>query len=119
MFNVSISSFLYQRLFGEYIWYDYNDYKGILNFFINGQFFIPFLIFTIVYAFTEGLSIVSFALLNHLFIAKYQAKIMIYQYKKDNVDKGLSVISSSTKLVLPLNITPGIILNVYKNKIKP
>ena len=49
LLNISISSFIYEKCYGVYSWLNYNDYKGILTFFIKGNFFIPLSIFIVVY----------------------------------------------------------------------
>jgi len=56
LFITSIASFIYEKIYGRYTWLNYNDYKGFLDFFIKGRFFIPFSIFIVVYGVTQFLS---------------------------------------------------------------
>src|SRR5437867_1618468 len=65
LFIVSITSFIYQKFYGSYTWYDITNYKAILNFFINGDFFIPLSIYLIVYSFIIFVSGSTFAMLVH------------------------------------------------------
>ncbi len=48
IFSCFITSFVYIKFYGSYQWYDYNDYKGILNFILDGKFIIPIALFYIV-----------------------------------------------------------------------
>lgn len=63
LITVNLSSYLYQRLYGNYYWYDITDYKAIADFFIKGQYLIPlciFLITNVALIVTTGLFISQF-----------------------------------------------------------
>jgi hypothetical protein len=83
LFNVSIASFLYEKFYGKYTWLNYNDYKGILDFFIKGHFFIPFSIFVMVYGTLQFLSISLFYAINHFKSVKMIKEILQYQFNKE------------------------------------
>jgi len=122
LFNISIASFIYEKCYGNYTWLNYNDYKGILDFFIKGKFFIPFSIFLVVYCTTQFLSIVFFNVLNHFKTIKITREILQYQFKKETVDEGLREIKKASKYVSPIRLTKNKMLEVYqevRNHITP
>ncbi len=114
LFNISIASFIYEKCYGNYTWLNYNDYKGILNFFIKGHFFIPFSIFIVVYSLTQFLSIAFFIALNHFKTIKITREILHYQFKKETVDEQLNEIKKVSKYVIPIRLTKKTMLEVYK-----
>jgi hypothetical protein len=87
LFNISIASFIYEKFYGNYSWLNYNDYRGILDFFIKGNFFIPFSIFLVVFGTTQFLSIALFNALNHFKTLKITREILQYQFKKETLKK--------------------------------
>lgn len=122
LFNISIASFVYEKCYGNYTWLNYNDYKGILDFFIKGKFFIPFSIFFVVYGTTQFLSIAFFSALNHFKTIKITREILQYQFKKETVDERLKEIKKVSKYVSPISLTKNKMLEVYqevRNHITP
>ncbi len=122
LFNISIASFIYQKCYGNYTWLNYNDYKGILDFFIKGNFFIPFSIFLVVYGTTQFLSIAFFSALNYFKTIKITREILQYQFKKETVDERLKEINKVSKIVSPIRLTKNTMLEVYqelRNHITP
>lgn len=113
LFNISIASFIFEQHYGLYTWLNYNDYKGILNFFIKGGFFIPFSIFLAVYAITQFLAVISFSIINHFRTLKLTREIISYQVKKEVVDDGLQEITNVSKYITPAPITKEMILGLY------
>lgn len=114
LFNVSIASFIYEKSYGNYIWLNYNDYKGILDFFIKGNFFIPFSIFLVVYSTTQFLSIVFFSAFNYFKTLRITRKILQYQFNKDNIDESLLELNKVSKNVSPIKLTKNTLLELYK-----
>lgn len=114
LFNISIASFVYEKCYGNYTWHNYNDYKGILDFFIKGNFFIPFSIFLVVYSLTQFLSIAFFGALNHFKTIKITREILQYQFKKETIDEGLKGINKVSKYVSPIRLTKNTMLEVYQ-----
>lgn len=114
LFNISIASFVYEKCYGNYSWLNYNDYKGILDFLIKGNFFIPFSIFLVVYGTTQFLSIAFFSALNHFKTIKITQEILQYQFKKETVDERLKEIKKVSKYVSPISLTKNTMLEVYQ-----
>lgn len=122
LFNISIASFIYEKCYGHYAWLNYNDYKGILDFFIKGNFFIPFSIFLVVYSSTQFLSVTFFWALNYFKSIKITREILYYQFKKETIDEKLKEINKASKIVSPIRLTKNIMLEVYqelRNHITP
>lgn len=113
LFNISIASFIYEKCYGEYSWLNYNDYKGVLDFFVKGNFFIPFSIFIVVYAVTQFLSIAFFAALNHFKTIKITREILQYQFKKETIDERLKEITKASKYVSPIKLTKNTMVSLY------
>lgn len=114
LFNISIASFVYEKFYGHYTWLNYNDYKGILDFFIKGNFFIPFSIFLVVFGTTQFLSISTFSLLNHFKTIKITREILQYQFKKETVDERLKELNKVSKIVTPIRLTKNTMIELYK-----
>jgi Na+/H+ antiporter NhaC len=122
LLNISIASFVYEACYGKYTWLNYNDYKEILDFFIKGNFFIPFSIFLVVYSLTQFTSIVFFSALNHFKTIKITREIIQYQFKKEAIDERLKEINKVSKYVSPVRLTKNTMLGVYqelRNHITP
>jgi len=73
LFCLSITAFVYKAIYGPYELYDLTEYKQIINFIINGEFFIPFALFVFVYYITAMLS---------FFINMYLSKSILPKCKK-------------------------------------
>ncbi|MCA6362331.1 MAG: hypothetical protein IM638_04795 [Bacteroidetes bacterium] len=122
LFNISIASFVYEKFYGNYTWLNYNDYKGILNFFVKGNFFIPLSIFFVVYILTQFISLTFFVALNHFKTIKITREILQYQFKKEKIDARLNEINKVSKYVSPVKLTKKTMLEMYqelRNHITP
>jgi len=115
LFNISISSFFYERFYGHYQWLNYQDYKGILDFFVKGKFFIPFTIFFTVYLSTQLLGIILFSLLTYFKSIKITRLLLYYQIKKGTIDDGIKSITRLSTKVAPVRITKAFVLSMYQN----
>jgi hypothetical protein len=121
LFILSISSFIYEKIYGKYTWLEYNDYKGILDFFIKGHFFIPFSIFIIVYELSEFISNTFFTMYNDSKSTKIQTKFLNYQFKKQ-VETGLMGNQKASEIETPINITPDWMIQTFlkiRDKVEP
>ncbi len=122
LFNISIASFIFEMFYGEYAWLNYNDYKGILNFFIKGNFFIPFSIFIAVWSVSQFIALIIFTSINHFQTLKLTREIVYYQIKKETIDKNLKQISKASRYATPIRITKGMMIEMYqqlKNELTP
>lgn len=122
LFNISITSFVYEKFYGHYTWLNYNDYKGMLDFFIRGNFFIPFSIYIVVSAVSEFLGGVVFFAFNHFKILKTTRELIYYQVKKETVDEGIREVTKASKYVAPVRLTKSMMIELYqqaRNSITP
>ncbi|MBN8671466.1 MAG: hypothetical protein J0L80_12315 [Chitinophagales bacterium] len=115
LFTISISSFLFEKYYGKYVWFNYYDYKAILNFFIKGNFFIPLSIFIAVYCGTYFVSLLIFNLINHFKTIKWTRKIIYYQVKKESVDDNIKALTRVSTLVSPMRLTKTLMIELYNN----
>jgi len=118
LFSASITSFLFEKFYFKYQWMDISDYKGILNFFIKGDFFIPFSIFIIVHF---GLWIFSSALFSvtmTLKSSKVLKNIINYRFTKKeqkDVRKAAKLINKNRVIQLPTPLTEEAFMGVYEH----
>jgi hypothetical protein len=122
LFNVSITSFIYEKFIGKYTWLNYNNYEEILDFFIKGNFFIPFSLFVVVYSTSQFFSFSFFYTIKHFISLKIERTIVSYQFEKETIDEGLKQISKVSKFVSPIKLTRHKMLEIYKelrNQISP
>lgn len=115
LFNISIASFIYEKTYGKYTWLNYDNYKGILDFFIKGKFFIPFSIFFAVYSLTQILSVILFTSINHFKTLKWTKEIIAYEVRNDLIEERLNTISEVSKYVSPIVITKPLLIELYNN----
>jgi hypothetical protein len=113
LFNVSITSYIYERAYGQYDWFNYSDYKLILNFFIKGNFFIPLSIFIGVYGITAFLSLAIFSSVNHFAVVRWTRQIISYQVKKESLEKQLGEFEKTTERVTPIKFRKDVLLRLY------
>ena len=118
LLNVSIASYFYIRCFGPYQWLDVTDYKGILDFFIQGKFFLPFSIFIVVYAITETFGYLLFKGLTHFWSLRNQRKLLQYSLTSKQIDNGIEGIGLASKAVVPEEMTKEKLVQFY-NEIAP
>ena len=122
LFNISIASFIYEKIYGEYYWIRYDDYEGILNFFVKGEFFIPFSILIVVYGFTQFTSILLFYGINQIKTIRVSRKILAYQYNKAQVEEKIRNVTKYSTLVNPKRLTKTHMTELYgklRDEIKP
>ena len=60
LFCLGITAFAFKKIYGPYQLYDLTDYKRIIEFFLNGDFFISFTLFVIVFYLTSFVSFFLF-----------------------------------------------------------
>jgi len=122
LFNISITSFIYETFYGSYTWFSYNDYKGILSFFVKGGFFIPFSIFLAVYWSTYLISLFSFILLNRYKTIKWTREILNYQLNKETIENRLQLVEEASVHASPFILTKPLMIELMKtlqSKIPP
>lgn len=115
LFTLSITSFIYERTHGPFTWLDYHDYKGILDFFIKGRFFIPFSIFIIVHYTTLWLASITFTVINYFPSVRLTRSIINYEVKAASVKQYLGEVQQVSKKITPIELTPQLMQLLYEH----
>lgn len=114
LLNISVSSYFYVLWFGQYRWLDITDYKGILDFFIGGQFFLPFSVFIMVYVATETIGYLIFLSSTHFWSVRNQRKLLNYSLTSEHVDIGADIVQSFGQVVVPAELTKEQMFDFYR-----
>jgi len=82
IFTISITAFFYEIVIGPYSWIEITDYKGILDFFVKGNFYVPLFMYVVVYVSVSVLSYILFDLFVDKKRDKWTEKIIKYELIK-------------------------------------
>lgn len=110
---LTITSFFYEKNYGSYLWYNYNDYKKILDFVVKGEVYIPIVIFLIVLVTTETLSSALFVSLSSATKHKSQKAIIDFDILRNKAKENGTLSDMLYKLLRDL-----IIDSLEKDKFK-
>jgi hypothetical protein len=120
--NISVASFIFEKCYGKYTFLDIQDYKGIVAFFIKGNFFIPFALFIIVCGITYLFSTFIFIAITHFRSTYLIRKIVSYEVKKDEIKDLITSTTKIPKYASPIDLTEDILVNLYaqfRTELKP
>jgi hypothetical protein len=117
LFLVSVTSFTYRWLIGDYRFLDIGDYKGILNFFIEGKFFIPVSIYACLYGMTELFGFLLFSVITHIKLIQFKRKIMVTELDDETFKDGVEMILFMTRYLSGHNLTAKQIIVAYKENV--
>lgn len=118
LFSISLTSFLFEKFYFKYSWLDITDYKSILNFFIKGNFFVPFSLFIIIHYFLDWLSDTVFTLSTMKKTSKIIKKIWDYQFSKSDYKAILEKTNDNPVVDLPEAFNKSYILSIYDHLVK-
>jgi hypothetical protein len=121
LFNISISAYFLELYHGHYDWFNFTDYKRILDFFIRGNYIVPLIIFVLVHFSISFISKLFFEFFCFFYTNKLHSKILNFEYKPKEISQSISKVQDVSKLVVPVELTPKIMERVYQEikKIKP
>jgi hypothetical protein len=114
LFSISTASFFYERIYGQYSWYSFADYKAILDFFIKGHFFIPFCVFLITVGIIHAFSSILFITISHFRTTKWEREIIAYQIKKENVQSTVDKVIEVSGTVTPIKFNYPMLVELAK-----
>jgi len=114
LFLLSISAFAFRHFFGPYRWLDFNDYKGMINFLLEGHFVVPLSLLLITYGTTEFIAFFIFSLLLDIKSAKIRRKIIQYQLTHLDFYLGLKSIEKIIQPLTDFEMGPEKILTGYQ-----
>ena len=120
LFCASITSFLFEKVYFEYYWLEITDYERIINFFIKGNFIIPFSIFVIIYILTYLFPYLLFAITNYLKNIKWQRQFSAHDLTEDQAAKQYNKIKSTAEDITAQKLSKKAMINLYyylKNKL--
>lgn len=105
LLNISITSFFYVKFYGEYNWIPFSEYTRMFDFFVKGQFIIPFCIFVIVYSVTQFVSWILFAWLTHWGTIKIKKGIIDYELEPEDEQKGIDYLKTVSKYAVKEDVS--------------
>lgn len=114
LFSISIASFVYVKVYGEYSWFSFTDYKAILDFFIKGHFFIPFCVFIITAGIIQAFSSLIFILISHFQTTKWERAIIAYQIKRESIKNNIDKVIEVSEAVTPVKLSYPMLLELGK-----
>jgi hypothetical protein len=117
LFSVSITSYIFSKVYFPYTLINLTDYRGIYSFFVNGDFWPPFIIFLIIYF---GLGFIAqsiFILTNLRYELKIKTKILAYGRKKKDLNRLFKNINNNPIAPIPFKVNHTYLLQ-YIQKIK-
>lgn len=115
LFIASITSFLFEFLYGKYLWLDLSDYKSILTFFIKGDFFIPLSLFLLVYIAIEFCAFILLLLLTHKKVIRLRRTVLLYKTNRKDIDEIVRNITKISKYTGPLRMSKSVIRQAYNH----
>jgi hypothetical protein len=113
MFNASITSYFYEKIYGTYQWLSITDYKGVLNFLFKGYFFIPLAIYLLVLGSTSLVSVALFHLTTYFTGVSWTKKIVNAKYTHDDIRERLRMLKITSLIVSPVKFTESRVINLY------
>lgn len=113
LFITSLSSFYYETFFGKYVWIDIFDYKSILDFFIKGNFFIPFSLFLIIYFLLDCVSSLIFFVFKSVGNSLLTKPIKYHYLKRQPVENRINEINLVSSFFSPVNLTKKSFFDFY------
>jgi hypothetical protein len=122
LMSASITSWLFTRIYFPYSIIPFSDYRAIIHFFLNGDFFPPLMIFLIVHYSLGIIAETIFSLTILHYSSKWINKIIKYKTKIKDFDSTLKRIDEIPIMTMPVKINKPIFLKYFeyiKNSIKP
>lgn len=113
LFSISITSFLFEKIYFAYSWPDITNYKLILDFFVKGQFIVPFSIFLVVHGITYFIPSVIFSVYNFRKSVKLTRKIIAYEVGESTINDQLRRFNVLSKNLSPVPLTRESLVDIY------
>lgn len=114
LFSISLSSFLFEKFYFKYDWVDITNYKAILDFFIKGDFFLPFSIFIVVHYLLDWISEGLFLLLVLKKSTKMLKEVYDYEFKKSDYKNLLETLNHNPVAVMPFELNKTVLIEFFK-----
>ncbi len=111
--SVAITSFVFRKVYFDYSLLDIIDYKGMCLFFVNGNFAVPLILFTILHYGIDFLAGSVFSLATLHFTSKWIDRINSFKIKKRDFSI-FKVINRNPVIPVPAKFDKGVILKYYE-----
>lgn len=82
LFVASITSVAFKKIYYDYYLLDITDYSAIYEFVIEGHFFIPCIVFYLIWMSTDRIGILLFSLPNMLIQRRLRKKLLRFSFEK-------------------------------------
>lgn len=115
IFCISISNAIFSKSHPDITLPNTLDYQKIWSFFVQGHFFIPLIIFLIVYFVTQGITTLFFIYYGDYKNFKLTKKILAYQIEKQDVHEGIKGINEVSNQIAIVDLTKEKILEMYNS----
>ncbi len=91
VFVCSLASYLYVFVYGPYRIFEWSERDAIINFFVSGEFIIPFCLFTIVYYVTQWIPVMLFGIVAYFIRIKIVRALTRKRVAKRKVRKWVNM----------------------------
>ncbi|WP_207625787.1 hypothetical protein, partial [Niastella populi] len=113
LLSASIVSFIFNRFIFKYEWISITDYKAVLDFFIQGHFVVPIILFTIVHIGLANISSIIFTITTLHKSSKFIKQIKKYQVKKRDYKAFFKKMNNNEIFQLPIEFNETVLLKAY------
>jgi hypothetical protein len=113
LLSIGITSFLFKKLYFHYTWIDFSDYKAILTFFIDGNFFVIALLFAFVHYALNILSTFLFAFTAQRTRDWFLKKIIAFRLTKKDFKSINKRINSNAVIPMPVKMDESVWIKWY------
>jgi hypothetical protein len=117
LLSLSITSFLFQNIYFSYSLLDISDYKGIINFFMSGQFFVPLFLFLLVHFVCYLIAYGFFSFTTTIKTTMWREEIISYNISEKKLNKAGRMIKVNQVITFPEKINSSWFIQSY-NAIK-
>jgi hypothetical protein len=112
--SASIASSIFKRIYFNYSLIDLTDFKGIYNYFINGDFAVALLLFTIVH---YGIGIVGESLFSLMTLKKtteWTSRILKFKIKKKDYASFFKAVNNNPIAPTPIKFDKGVLVKYFE-----
>lgn len=113
LLSISAASFLFETFYFRYQWLDITDYKGIVDFFIRGNFVIPLILFLFVHYMIYLAGTILFSLTINKKSTKWISEIVKLKIKKKDLDKLSKGMYKGSGVKLPFKVPQTWFVQIY------
>jgi hypothetical protein len=114
LFSISISSWLFKKIYFNYSLLDITDYKAIYGFFVNGKFWIPLILFLIIHITSGFFADGFFSLFTLWKTSKWLKRIVKDKMTKKDFNSFFIRLSKDPLGIMPVKLNKSVWLIYYE-----